>query len=146
MPNADTVLARLREICLALPNTKETATWGQPHFRVGDKIFAGFGEEGGQHAIGFKLTPEHAAAMVKDARFWPAKYGGHRGWVSMDAFAVTNWEELQALIHESYRLIAPKRVVALMESSAANVTSNPAPKKRTTTRAAAKKRVSRKTK
>ena len=36
-------LARVREICLALPDTKETLTWGSPYFRVGDKIFAGYG-------------------------------------------------------------------------------------------------------
>ena len=28
-------LERLREICLALPDTKETLTWGSPYFRVG---------------------------------------------------------------------------------------------------------------
>ncbi len=31
----------MRKICLSLPDTKETLTWGEPHFRVGDKIFAG---------------------------------------------------------------------------------------------------------
>lgn len=146
MPNADTVLAKLREICLALPNTKETATWGKPHFRVGDKIFAGFGEEDGQHAIGFKLAPEHAAAKVKDARFRPAKYGGHKGWVSMDAFAVTDWEVLRSLIHESFRLIAPKRIVALMDSSVAKATSKPAPQRTGTRTPGKKKRSARKTK
>ena len=40
----DRALARLRKICLALPDTKETLTWGEPHFRVGEKIFCGFGD------------------------------------------------------------------------------------------------------
>ena len=38
---SETVLNRMREICLALPDTKETMTWGKPHFRVIEKIFAG---------------------------------------------------------------------------------------------------------
>ncbi|MEO2016269.1 MAG: DUF1801 domain-containing protein [Fuerstiella sp.] len=33
----DEVLERLRGICLSLPKTKETLTWGKPHFRVGEK-------------------------------------------------------------------------------------------------------------
>ena len=32
MPRTDVVLNRLREICLALPETKETITWGQTAF------------------------------------------------------------------------------------------------------------------
>jgi predicted DNA-binding protein (MmcQ/YjbR family) len=102
----------MRDICLALPDTKETLTWGEPHFRVGEKIFAGCGEEQGKPVIGFKLEREHAEAIVQDERFWRAPYVGHKGWVSMDATAVTDWREVRPLILESYRLIAPARSVA----------------------------------
>jgi len=51
-----TTLERFRKICLELPNTKETITWGEPHFRVGEKIFAGYGEKDGHPSIGFKLV------------------------------------------------------------------------------------------
>ena len=81
----EAVLAKMREICLELPDTKETMTWGYPHFRVGEKIFAGWGAESGKQSIGFKLEMEHADAMVQnDARFTRAPYVGHKGWVSMD--------------------------------------------------------------
>ncbi len=104
-----TVLQRLRAICLALPDTKETLTWGEPHFRVGDKIFAGCGDEQGRLKIGFKLEKEHAEARVAhDPRFTPAPYVGRHGWVSLDAVRIKNWDEVRALIAESYRLIAPK--------------------------------------
>ena len=33
-------LARLREICLSLPDATEKIAWGDPTFRVRDKIFA----------------------------------------------------------------------------------------------------------
>ena len=75
----------MRAICLALPDTKETLTWGQPHFRVGEKIFAGCGDEKGRAVIGFKLDMDHADAIIQDPRFWRAPYVGHKGWVSMDA-------------------------------------------------------------
>ena len=112
MSKTDPILAKLREICLSLPDTKETITWGQPHFRVGDKIFSGYGAEKGKKVIGFKLEMDHADAMMQDPRFWRAPYVGHKGWVSMDATQVRQWEEVRLLIHESYRLIAPKKSLA----------------------------------
>ena len=80
----DAALRRMRAICLALPDTKETPTWGEPHFRVGEKIFAGLGEKKGVVTIGFKLELDHADAMVRRPGFARAPYVGHKGWVSMD--------------------------------------------------------------
>lgn len=31
------------------------------------------------------------------------------GWVSMDASGKIDWEDVRAMIHESYSLIAPKK-------------------------------------
>ena len=45
-------------------------------------------------------------------RFTRAPFVGHKGWVSMDATGVSDWEKVRALIFESYRLIAPKRSLA----------------------------------
>jgi predicted DNA-binding protein (MmcQ/YjbR family) len=112
MAKADTVLEKMREICLSLPDTKETPTWGQPHFRVGEKIFAGCGEEKGRLTIGFKLEMDHADAVVQDPRFERAPYVGHKGWVSMDAAKIRSWKEVKLLVLESYRLIAPKKTLA----------------------------------
>ncbi len=52
---ADSQLTRIRRSCLSPPDTKETMTWGEPHFRGGGKIFAGYGEEPGKSVISFKL-------------------------------------------------------------------------------------------
>ena len=100
--------AKLRAICLALPNTRETLSWGSPHFRVGDKIFCGIGDEKGRLAIGFKLEMDHADAIVQDPRFWRAPFVGRYGWVSMGVTAKMNWRQVKAFVEESYRLIAPK--------------------------------------
>jgi len=75
MSKVDPILTKMREICLSLPDTKETLTWGQPHFRVGDKIFSGYGEEKGKKVIGFKLEMDHEDAMLDDPRFWRARAG-----------------------------------------------------------------------
>ena len=122
------VLDHMRAICLALPETKETLTWGQPHFRVGEKIFAGCGEEKGRLVIGFKLDMDHADAIIQDPRFWRAPYVGHKGWVSMDAGGVDDWGEVRPLVLESYRLIAPRRTLAKLDGGAAPAAKK-APKK-----------------
>ena len=111
-------LKRISDICLSLPDTKLTMTWGQPHFRVGDKIFCGYGEEKGRYTIGFKLEMEHADILVRnDPRFTRAPYVGHKGWVSMDAKKIKDWDEVRTLVLESYRLIAPKKSLAKLEGA-----------------------------
>jgi predicted DNA-binding protein (MmcQ/YjbR family) len=128
---------------LSLPDTKETLTWGKPHFRVGEKIFSGYGEENGKASIGFKLELAHAKSIIKDPRFWPAPYVGHKGWVSMDVAKVSDWAEVRSLIHESYRLIAPKKSLAKLSQT----DSNPKPasksvKAKATARSSARKKPS----
>src|SRR5689334_7622477 len=104
----DAALKQVRALCLALPDTKLTMTWGSPHFRVGEKIFCGFGAEDGKQVLGVKLEMSHARSIIKDTRFWPAKYVGKHGWVSMDVTRRKSWDEVAALIRESDELIAPK--------------------------------------
>ena len=108
-------LERLRGICLALPDTKETLTWGSPYFRVGDKIFAGYGDEDDRQTVGFKLEKPHAEAIVADPRFTPSKYVGRHGWVTMDLTDVEDWGHVEDLILESFHLIAPKRTLAKLD-------------------------------
>ncbi len=117
MPKPATVLKKLEKLCLSFPDTKLTITWGEPHFRVGEKIFAGYGEEQGEPKITFKLEKAHAAILVDaDPRFSRAPYVGKHGWVSMDATRVDDWDELGDLILESYRLIAPKKSLAKLKT------------------------------
>jgi predicted DNA-binding protein (MmcQ/YjbR family) len=136
------VVVKMSEICLALPDTKLTMTWGKPHYRVADKIFAGCGEEDGWYGLGFKLEMPHAKRLVaSDARFRPAKYVGHKGWVTMNADGVEDWDEVRDLVHESYRLIAPKTSLAKLGAPAP--AKPPAPTRQVTKRAAPKRTAAR---
>ena len=75
------VLKKMRGICLSLPDTKETPTWGKPHFRVGEKIFAGCSEQEGRPVIGFKLEKKHQAIVIEHPDFWKAPYVGQHGCI-----------------------------------------------------------------
>jgi predicted DNA-binding protein (MmcQ/YjbR family) len=105
-PKRDPIFEKIRKICLSFPDTKLTMTWDSPHFRVGEKIFAGYGDG---HA-GFKLEAEHAEELIEsDPRFERAPYVGRYGWVRMNLRRVRDWKEVRKLIAESYGLIAKKR-------------------------------------
>ena len=108
----DATFKKVRALALALPDTKLTMTWGSPHFRVGEKIFCGYGSEHGKQVLGVKLSLPHAKAAVREPRFWPAPYVGKHGWVSLDITQKKSWDEVAGLIRESYGLIAPKASLA----------------------------------
>ncbi|HEY0715325.1 MAG TPA: MmcQ/YjbR family DNA-binding protein, partial [Polyangia bacterium] len=128
LPAADSpgaaMLERVRAICAALPDTTEVQAWGHPTFRVADKIFAGFGNDesgaAGVVSLGVKTPMDLQAALVSsDSRFSIAKYVGKHGWVSMRLAEAddVNWDEIDALIRGSYRLIAPSKLVQKLDES-----------------------------
>ena len=134
-PSTAQILKKMREICLVLPEAVETETWGQPHFRVNDKIFAGCGEEGGESLLGFKLEKVRAALVVLRPGFRPSKYGGHAGWVSVQTESIADWDEIADMVHESYRLIAPKRLSKQVLCVDDNQKESPALKKKSAKKA-----------
>lgn len=113
----DEVLKKMRPICLALPQTKETVTWGKPHFRVGEKIFCGCGEVSGRPSLGLKMEPNESVLLMKGPGVEKAPYSRpNDGWVAIDPNVFDDWDEIGRLLVGSYRLIAPKRTVALLDS------------------------------
>ena len=108
-------LERLREICLSLPGATEKEAWGDPTWRVKDRIFAmqKGNYEGGRPSVWFKAPPGGQTVLVASApdRFFVPPYVGHKGWVGLwlDGRRV-DWAELADLLEESHRLIAPKRL------------------------------------
>jgi predicted DNA-binding protein (MmcQ/YjbR family) len=116
--SVDDVLERVRGICLKLPQTKETQTWGKPHFRVGEKIFCGCGEQHGGPRIGFKMGPAESRVLMMLPGVEKAPYSRpDDGWVQLDPNVFDDWDEIERLVVGSYRLIAPKKVAALLDST-----------------------------
>ena len=108
---------RLREICLSLPEAVEKPFGGHtaPSFRVRDKLFVMTSEDG--RTMTFKAAPGTQEALVESdpERFFVPPYVGAKGWVGVRLDADQDWNELAELIEDSYRLIAPKRLVALLD-------------------------------
>lgn len=115
MDRLDTV----RIICLAYPEATEElfGGHGQPTFRVRGRIFAMFVDNhhgDGRLAIWCKAAPGGQDVLVaaNPERYFVPPYVGPRGWVGMRLEGTVDWDEVRALVDESYRLIAPKRLVA----------------------------------
>lgn len=105
---------RLRAICLDLPEATEQETWGDPTFRVRDKIFAMPKAGDGRLSLWLKAPPGAQGVLVgaDPGRFFVPPYVGHRGWIGVRLDVTVDWDELADLIQESYRMTAPKRLGA----------------------------------
>ena len=108
---------RLRAICLALPEAVEQEAWGDPTFRVRGKIFAMEKRGDGRSSLWCKAPAGSQAVLVgADAeRFFVPPYVGNKGWIGMRLDNSPDWDEVAAVVRRSYRLIAPKRLAALIE-------------------------------
>ena len=118
-------LTRLRRLCLALPDAHEVEAWGEPTFRVRNKLFAMYASAsthhgGGRNAVWCKAIPTNQSIMVaaRPDRFFVPPYVGPSGWVGVVLDGDTDWEELADLLTDAYRLTAPKRLLTLLDTPA----------------------------
>jgi predicted DNA-binding protein (MmcQ/YjbR family) len=103
---------RLRAICLALTDATEKQAWGDPTWRVRERIFAMLKRGDGRPSVWLK-APEGAQEVLigaDPARFFRPPYVGHKGWVGIRLDAGPDWDEVARQLRRSYRLIAPRRL------------------------------------
>ena len=69
------------------------------------------------------LGENREVAALDPARYYLPQYMSHRGWIALrlDAGKV-DWSEVEELVSESYRLIAPKRLAAAVLPAKGNST------------------------
>ncbi len=103
------ILAQLREICLALPKTSETTTFGHPTFQVGTKTFTVMETYQGVLSICVKVGKSMQAVFLEDSRFYRTPYVGQHGWVSLRANTKLDWNEIGELVRGSYELVSVKK-------------------------------------
>ena len=117
----DKITGRLRAICLALPEATEKQAWGDPTFRVRDRIFAMEKRGDGRVSVWCKAPPGSQTVLVgaDPARFFVPPYVGHKGWVGMRLDRRPNWDEVAIVVTRSYALIAPKKLAEQLAPSPA---------------------------
>lgn len=116
------ILAKLRSICLELPEAVERETWGDPTWRVRDRIFAmqKGNVEGGTPSLWLKVHEDTRVGLLGSdpRRFFIPPYVGSKGWVGVTLTSAPPAALLTQLIRESYQLIAPKTLVGVLTSPA----------------------------
>lgn len=112
--------AALREFALGFPETHEDFPWGHIALKVRRKVFLFLGgSESGGLSLSVKLTASHTSALDR-AFASPTGYGlGKHGWVSaqFEPDDVVPLDLLRTWIDESYRAIAPKKLVATLSNA-----------------------------
>jgi predicted DNA-binding protein (MmcQ/YjbR family) len=113
---------RVRSICLSLPEAEERPFSGHtaPAFRVRDKLFVVTSEDATSMTMKAPKGAQPILVASEPARFFVPKYVGSKGWVGvrLDLGAAPDWDEMAEMIAESYCLIAPKRLAALVVPAA----------------------------
>jgi predicted DNA-binding protein (MmcQ/YjbR family) len=115
--------ARLREFALSLPDASEDFPWGERVTKVNGKVFVFLGTDtgSGPRFTTVKLDESHGHALsIEGAK--RTGYGlGRAGWVTVPLRAEgVTLDLLRDWIEESYRIIAPKRLVAALDRRSAH--------------------------
>jgi hypothetical protein len=115
-------LPRLRKLCLALPEAHEVEAWGEPTFRVKNKIFAMYASAdthhgGGRHAVWCKAAAVNQRLMIEaePKRFFAPPYVGPSGWIGVWLDGKVDWAEIADLLRDGYRMTAPKKLLARLK-------------------------------
>lgn len=114
----DAILERVRALCLALPESSERLSHGAPAFFVaGKKNFATYLDNhhgDGRLALWCNAPPGAQAALVREdsVRYFVPPYVGARGWIGLRLDTDPDWDRIETMIELSYRMAAPKRLLA----------------------------------
>ena len=117
--SGDKHVARVRQICLALPETWEKLSHGEPTFFVRKRVFAMCStnhHNDGHYAVVIPAAIGIQAALIEASptKFYRPPYVGGAGWVGIELPHVKD-KELAMHLQEAWRLIAPEKLHAALE-------------------------------
>jgi hypothetical protein len=110
-------LERLRQICLALPETSERPSHGAPSFFVRDKkcflMLLDDHHGDGRFAIWCAAPPGNQELLIaaNPGRFFRPPYVGHRGWLGVLLNDGVDWDELEGVVEDAFASVAPKSLL-----------------------------------
>jgi hypothetical protein len=127
-------LPRLREICLSLPEATEKISHGSPTWFV-RKSFVSYVpyHHGSEHLAFWCAAPpgvQEELVAEEPGRFFRPPYVGHRGWLGVildverssrnenqhEGELAPDWEEISEIVTDAYRCVAPKKLIAVLDS------------------------------
>jgi hypothetical protein len=118
MPDA---VERLRRICLALPEVVERPSHGESAFFIRDKkqfVLVDDHHHGADHVAFWCPAPpgaQEAHIATDGVTFFRPPYVGHRGWIGVRIDVNPDWVEIEEIVREAYRQVAPKTLAAELD-------------------------------
>ena len=120
------MLARLRDICLALPETSERLSHGAPTFFVREKrafLMVLTNHHGDGRFAVWCAAPKGMQSLLVEAdseRFFVPPYVGHRGWLGVRLDRRIHWDELAGIVEDAYAEVAPSKLVEAARGTASS--------------------------
>jgi hypothetical protein len=111
------IFEQLRRLCLALPETNERLSHGQPTFFVRDKrpfVMVLDNHHGDGRFAMWCAAQDGLQEMLVEAdpqRFFRPPYVGHRGWLGVRLDRGVHWDELAGIVEDAYAEVAPPKLV-----------------------------------
>ena len=120
-PAEDDPLEALRRLCLALPETTERLSHGEPTWFIrGKKTFVMYADHHHDDRLAFWCAaPDSAQETLVTAhpdRFFSPPYVGHRGWLGVWLDVPVDWDQIADIVIDAYRVVAPKRLVEELDA------------------------------
>jgi hypothetical protein len=122
-PAPGTLLRRVREACTSLPEVTERPSHGTPTFFVRQRPAFVMAWVEGHHEDRFPhlwyAAPPGAQEWQTQSRpdvYFRPPYVGQRGWIGVRLDRGLDWTEVVDLCEDAYRTVAPRKLVALLDS------------------------------
>ncbi|HVF31820.1 MAG TPA: MmcQ/YjbR family DNA-binding protein [Acidimicrobiales bacterium] len=117
----DEFLVRVGAMCEALPETARQSDRFAHSFRVRRSVYAQLLAPEDQQGRAVPMVIVRADPVERDVLaaighpYFPTRSGADRVGVLLDDR--TDWEEIGELVTESYRIVAPKKLAALLDDT-----------------------------
>jgi hypothetical protein len=117
MHTMEEVLTRIRDICLALPETSERLSHGAPTFFIRGKrafLMVLDNHHGDGRFAAWCAAPEGMQKLLVETdpgRFFVPPYVGHRGWLGVRLDRGLDWNELAGIVEDAYAEVAPPKLL-----------------------------------
>ena len=110
---AEDPLPTLRALCLALPETTERRSHGEPTWFVrGEKTFVTYADRHHDDRLAFWCAApagdQEAMVSAEPDKFFVPPYVGHRGWLGVRLDVPVDWDQIGDIVTDAYRVIAPR--------------------------------------
>ena len=117
-----TPVERVRQVCLGLPEVTERLSHGEAAWFVRDKrqfVTMADHHHDDRLALWCAAAPgEQEALVTQDPERWfRPPYVGGRGWVGAYLDVDVDWAQLEQVLVDAYRQVAPKALVARLDEA-----------------------------